>query len=184
MNLNEMAQGAPAQAPTTGTTGGKTPASPEQQAQFDMLLGRARQLLGESAVEWKGAMDIDPVGAAVKFGTQTLRFLATQSEKAGQPVDPAVLLHVGVQFVKDGAALANDAGMVPDEQLEPFLQQVMQESIAEYLRMDAEDGLMPPPGALPGGQPPPAPGPAPGPQGLNLAQMAQQQPQPLQGGMQ
>lgn len=190
MNLNEMAQGAPGQDPATGTTGGKTPASPQQQAQFDMLLGRARQLLGESAVEWKGAMDIDPAGAAVKFGTQTLRFLATQSEKAGQPVDPAVLLHVGVQFVKDVAALANDAGMVPDEQLEPFLQQVMQESIAEYMRMDAEDGLMPPPGAsgapgaTPGGQPQPAPGPAPGPQRLNLAQMAQRQPQPSQGGVQ
>ena len=35
------------------------------------------------------------------MGTQTLRYLAQQSEKAGQPVDPAVLLHVGVQFVKD-----------------------------------------------------------------------------------
>jgi len=56
-----------------------------------------------------------------------------------------VLLHVGVQFVKDIAGLANDAGMVPDEQLEPFLQQVMQESIAEYMRLDADDGLMPPP---------------------------------------
>lgn len=179
MNLNEMAQqGAaePAADPTTGTTGGKTPATPEQQAQFDMLLGRARQLLGESAEEWKAAMDIDPAGAAVKMGTQTLRFLAQESEKAGQPVDPAVLLHVGVQFVKDIAGLANDTGMVPDDQIEAFLQQVMQESIAEYMRMDADEGLMPPPEQLQqGGQQPP---PAPGPRGMNLAQMAQQ------GGMQ
>ena len=146
MNLNQMArQGAPAQDPTVGSTGGGQPASSRQQAQFDMLLGRARQMMGEQAQAWREAMDIDPAQAAVRMGTQTLRYLAQQSEKAGQPVDPAVLLHVGVQFVKDIAGLANDVGMVPDEQLEPFLQQVMQESIAEYMRLDADDGLMPPP---------------------------------------
>lgn len=170
MNLNEMAQqraAEPAADPTTGTTGGKTPATPEQQAQFDMLLGRARQMLGESAEQWRDAMQQDPVRGAVSLGTQTVRFLAQESEKAGQPVDPAVLLHVGVQFVKDIAGLANDTGMVPDDQIEPFLQQVMQESIAEYMRMDADEGLMP---EQPDGQQPP---PAPGPQGMNLAQMAQ-----------
>ena len=148
MNLNDMAQaGAAGQAGPGMAQGqppaGKTAPTPEQQAQFDILLGRARELLGESAQEWKDAMKIDPARAAVKMGTQTLRYLAQQSEKAGQPVDPAVLLHVGVQFVKDIAGLANDAGMVPDEQLAPFLQQVMQESIAEYMRLDADDGLMP-----------------------------------------
>lgn len=174
MNLNEMAQPqTPEQPadPTMGTTGGKTPATPEQQAQFDMLLGRARQILGESAKEWKDAMKIDPAGAAVKMGTQTLRFLAQESEKAGQPVDPAVLLHVGVQFVKDVTALANESGMVPDDKLEPFLQQVMQESMAEYMRMDAEEGLLQGAPGAPTSGPPPA---APGPQGMNLAQMAQQ----------
>lgn len=150
MNLHDMAQaGTPEQPGAEMAQGplpaGKTAPTPEQQAQFDILLGRARQLLGESAQEWKDAMQIDPARAAVKMGTQTLRFLAQQSEKAGQPVDPAVLLHVGVQFVKDIAGIANDAGMVPDEQLEPFLQQVMQESIAEYMRLDADDGLMPAP---------------------------------------
>lgn len=180
MNLNDMAQaGAAGQAGPGMAQGqpsaGKTAPTPQQQAQFDILLGRARQLLGESAQEWKDAMKIDPARAAVKMGTQTLRFLATESEKAGQSVDPVVLLHAGVQFVKDIAGIANDAGMVPDEQLEPFLQQVMQESIAEYMRMDAEEGLMPPPEAGQGGQQPP---PAPGPEGMNLAQMAQQ------GGMQ
>lgn len=192
MNLNQMAQQGAPQEPQgpQAAPAGKTQPTARQQAQFDMLLGRARQIMGEQAQAWRQAMQIDPADAAVRMGTQTLRFLAMESEKAGQPVDPAVLLHAGVQLVKDVAGLANDAGMVPDEQLEPFLQQVMQESIAEYMRMDAEDGLMPPPGAPgapgapPGGQPPPASGPAPGPQGLNLAQMAQRQPQPSQGGVQ
>ncbi|EJE50111.1 hypothetical protein PMI14_05316 [Acidovorax sp. CF316] len=177
MNLNEMAQqGAPEADPTTGTTGGKQQPTAQQQAQFGMLLGRARQIMGEQAQEWRQAMEADPVEAAVRMGTQTLRFLAMDSEKAGQPVDPAVLLHAGVQLVKDIAGVANDAGLVPDDQLEPFLQQVMQESIAEYMRMDADEGLMPSPEQLQqkGGQQPP---PAPGPRGMNLAQMAQ-------GGMQ
>lgn len=161
MNLHEMAMQGPAgQGAGAAAPGGKTPASAEQQAQFDMILGRARQLLGESAQEWRAAMDIDPAGAAVRFGTATLRFLAMESEKAGQPVDPAVLLHAGVQFVKDVAGLANDAGLVPDDQLEPFLQRVMQESIAEYMRLDADAGLMPPTrGAAPRRPPPPGTGP-------------------------
>lgn len=177
MNLNDMAQQGAAPVEQEGAApAGKTTPTPEQQAQFDMLLGRARQILGETAKEWKSAMDIDPAGTAVQFGTQTLRMLVMDSEKAGQPVDPGVLLHVGIQLVKDIAGVANDAGMVPDDQLEPFLQQVMQESIAEYMRMDADDGLLPSPeqlqqqqGAQAGHQPPPAPGP----QGMNLAQMAQ-----------
>lgn len=177
MNLNDMAQQGEPAADPSATPGAPQTASTEQQAQFDMLLGSARQILGELAGEWKAAMEIDPAGAAVKFGTQTLRFLVQESEKAGQPVDPAVLLHAGVQFVKDIAGLANESGMVPDDQLEPYLQQVMQESIAEYMRMDADEGLMPEQGAQggPSGQPPPAPGPQQA--GMNLAQMAQ-------GGMQ
>lgn len=143
MNLQEMAsQGAPeaAQQPTGG--GNVKPASEQQQAQFDMLLGRCRQLLAESGEGFVAALKADPVRAAVKLGTQTLRELAMMSEKSGQPVDAAVLFHVGVTLVKDIAGLANDAGIVPDEQLESFLQQVMQESIAEYMRMDADDGLL------------------------------------------
>lgn len=183
MNLNEMAQQGAPEDPQAGAApaGGKTQPTAQQQAQFDMLLGRARQIMGEQAQEWRQAMEVNPAEAAVRMGTQTLRFLAMESEKAGQPVDPAVLLHAGVQLVKDIAGVANDAGLVPDDQLEPFLQQVMQESIAEYMRMDADEGLMPPPeklqqqGAQAGQQPPPAPGPQ---GGINLAQMAQQ------GGMQ
>lgn len=174
MNLNEMAQ-TPAEI-GQGTVGGKAQATPQQQAQFDMLLGRARQVLGESAGQWRDALQQDPVRGTVALGTRTLRFLARESEKAGQPVDPAVLLHVGVQFVKDIAGIANDVGLVPDAQLEPFLQQVMQESIAEYMRMDADEGLVPQPegvrqGAQPARQPPPAPSPR---GGVNLAHMAQQ----------
>jgi len=77
MNLNQMArQGTRAQDPTvgsTGSTGGSKPASARQQAQFDMLLGRSRQMMGEQAQAWRQAMDIDPAQAAVRMGTQTLR---------------------------------------------------------------------------------------------------------------
>lgn len=120
------------------------PASPGQQQQFDMLLGRARQMMGASAEEWLSALKADPVQAAVTMGTSTVRELATMSEKAGQKVDPAVLLNVGVQFVKDVAGIANEASLVPDEQLEQYLHDVMSQSIMEYLRMDAKDGILSP----------------------------------------
>ena len=137
MNLNEMAQtGQPEE------TSQAKPASEKQQRQFDLLLGRCRQVLGESADQWLQALEVDPVQAAVQMGTQTLRTLAMQSEEAGTPVDPAVLLHVGVTLVKDVAGIANEAGLVPDDKLEGYLQEVMQLSIAEYMRMDADDGLM------------------------------------------
>lgn len=171
MNLNELAQqGAPqdpAMAPGQTEQAAKQPASPEQQAQFDMLLGRARQIMGETAEEWMQALKLDPVATAVKFGTQTLRHLAQQSEQAGQPVDPAVLIHAGIQLVKDVAGIANEAGVVPDEKLEGFLQDVMQQSIAEYLRMDADEGLISPEQMQPGAA-------QAEPEGVNLAQMAQQ----------
>ena len=160
MNLNDMAQpGEPQEQPSK-----QTPASPEQQAQFDMLLGRARQIMGETAEEWMEALKLNPVTAAVQFGTQTLRHLAQQSEQAGQPVDPAVLIHAGIQLVKDVAGVANEAGVVPDDKLESFLQDVMQQSIGEYLRMDADEGVL---------QPGEGAQPAPQPEGMNLAQMAQ-----------
>lgn len=86
MNLNELAQQGepqdPAMAPGQTEQAAKQPASPEQQAQFDMLLGRARQIMGETAEEWMQALKLDPVATAVKFGTQTLRHLAQQSEQA------------------------------------------------------------------------------------------------------
>ena len=120
----------------------KQPATPAQQAQFDLLLGRARQILGQNGEQLLQAMQADPVQMAVMFGTRTLRELATMSERAGQPVDPAVLIHVGITLIKDIAGIANESGAVPDEQLEAYIQQVTQESIAEYLRMDADDGLL------------------------------------------
>lgn len=171
MNLNELAQQGepqdPAMAPGQTEQAAKQPASPEQQAQFDMLLGRARQIMGETAEEWMQALKLDPVATAVKFGTQTLRHLAQQSEQAGQPVDPAVLIHAGIQLVKDVAGIANEAGVVPDEKLEGFLQDVMQQSIAEYLRMDADEGLISPEQMPPGAA-------QAEPEGVNLAQMSQQ----------
>ena len=82
-----------------------------------------------------------------------------------------MLIHAGIQLVKDVAGIANEAGVVPDEKLEGFLQDVMQQSIAEYLRMDADEGLISPEQMPPGAA-------QAEPEGVNLAQMAQQGGQP------
>lgn len=156
----------------TNTSPNAKPASQQQQAQFDLLLGRCRQIMGESAQEWLDTLKKAPVDGAVTLGTTTLRQMVQMSEQAGQPVDPTVLINVGVQLVKDVAAVANEAGFVSDTNLEPYLQQVMQQSMAEYLRMDADEGLLSPDdkqraaGIVNGaqGQQKPAPG-------MNLADM-------------
>lgn len=133
-----------AQTGLTNTSPKAKPAEPKQQAQFDLLLGRSRQLMEKSAQEWMATLQQDPVQGAVTLGTETLRNLAQQSEQAGQPVDPVVLLNVGIQFCKDIAAIANAAGLVQDEELPNYLKDTMSQSMAEYLRMDAEDGLLSP----------------------------------------
>lgn len=128
----------------TNTSPKAQPAAPKQQAQFDLLLGRCRQLMEKSAQEWLATLQKSPVDGAVTLGTETLRSLAQQSEQAGQPVDPVVLINVGVQFCKDIAAVANSAGLVPDDQLPQFLKDTMSQSIAAYLHADAQDGLLSP----------------------------------------
>lgn len=148
MNLQQMAQ--PGQ---SAPTGGRKAAAPEQQEQFDLLLGRARQMLAKTGQEFTTAMSKDPVQASVSLGTTLLRSLVQMSEKAGQPVDPVVLMHVGATLVKDIAGIALDAGFIDKSQLKPFLKEVMQLSIAEYARRDADEGQMPAKGgekSLPG----------------------------------
>ena len=128
----------------TNPTEGAQRASPGQQEQFDLLLGRSRQLMAKAGEEWLSALKASPVQAAVTLGTTTLRNVAMMSQQASQPVDPSVLLNVGVQLVKDTAAIANAAGFVSDEQLPAFLKDVLSQSIMEYMRADAKDGLMSP----------------------------------------
>lgn len=140
MNLQEMQKPAPKQA------------SPQQQEQFDLILGRARQLMAETGPAWVSAMRSDPVMAAVKMGVQTVREIAKMSDDAGVPVDPVVLIHVGLTLIKDIAGLANDGGIIQDEGLEDYIKEVTQLSIAEYMRLDADDGLLDKAGQ-PAGQP-------------------------------
>jgi hypothetical protein len=128
----------------TNTSPDAKPATPGQQQQFDLLLGRVRQLMGQAGEEWLATLNASPVQGAVTLGTTTLRQVATMSQQAGQPVDPAVLLNVGVQLVKDTAAIANAAGFVTDEQLPAFLKDVLSQSIMEYMKADAKDGLLSP----------------------------------------
>ena len=49
----------------TNTGPNATPASPSQQKQFDLLLGRARQIMSSAGEEWLTTMEADPVQAAV-----------------------------------------------------------------------------------------------------------------------
>jgi hypothetical protein len=128
----------------TNTSPNAKRAEPKQQAQFDLLLGRARQMLAETGEELIATLQKEPVDGAVTLGTTTLRELVMMSEKSGQPVDPVVLIHTGVQLCKDIAAIANTAGLVSDEDLPQYLKDTMSQSMMAYLEMDREEGLLSP----------------------------------------
>lgn len=119
-------------------------ATEPQQKQFDLLLGRSREMMEKNGEQWLKAIQADPVEAAVTLGVQTVRGMASMSESAGQKVDVSVLINVGVQFIKDIAAVANAAKAVPDEQLPTYIKQVTSEFLSEYLRLDGKDGLLSP----------------------------------------
>lgn len=126
----------------TNTSPNAKPPSEGQQQQFDMILGRARQVMEDAGQQWISALKADPMMAAVNMGTATIRQMATMSEKAGQKVDPTVLFHVGVQFCKDIAAVALAAGAIQEDEIEAFLKDSMAQSMMEYLKLDAEDGII------------------------------------------
>jgi hypothetical protein len=130
----------------TNTSAKAKPADAKQQAQFDLLLGRARQMMEQSSEEWLSTLKASPVDGAVTLGTETIREISKMSEKAGQPVDPVVLVHVGTQFCKDIAAVANKAGLVKNEELPQFLKDVMSQSMMAFMQADKDEGLMEPQG--------------------------------------
>lgn len=175
----------------TNTSPKAKPASAGQQQQFDMILGRARQVMEDAGEQWIAALKADPMMASVNMGTATIRQMATMSEKAGQPVDPTVLFHVGVQFCKDIAAVALAAGAIEEDEIKSFLKDSMAQSIMEYLKLDAQDGLISGPekekaqgmlAQMQGGSPgePAAPGPAMDP-GMPPEEMAEAE-MPPEGG--
>lgn len=111
---------------------------------FDKVVNYTRAMLAEGAKEVLAAMKADPVSAAAEFGARSLRQVVQAAGRAGTEMPPAVVVAAGVQIIKDLAAAAEANGLIEDGEEEVFLTQALQQGLAAYARMDADEGLIDP----------------------------------------
>lgn len=123
-------------------TGGEKPIDPRLIELANLVVSRVRQAMAASGQELATALKADPVQAAVEIGTGAVREVAKAADEAGKPIPFEVLLVAGMQALKDLAALANELGYLPDEQIESFLKEGFQQSVRAYAEMDMADGLI------------------------------------------
>lgn len=128
------------------------PMPPEQEAPqsvdprmmelFALVVSRVRQALTKVAKDLDVALKADPVHGAVQFGTTALREVVMAAEKAGKKLPFDVIAASGMQIIKDIATIANEKGYLQDEGIEVFLKEAWQQSLSQYAKMDAKDGLL------------------------------------------
>lgn len=122
--------------------GGQEPIDPRLIELANLVVSRVRQAMAGNGSELASALKADPVQAAVEIGTGAVREVAKAAAEAGKPIPFEVLLVAGMQALKDLAALASELGYLPDEQIESFLKEGFQQSVAAYAQMDMADGLI------------------------------------------
>jgi hypothetical protein len=126
--------------PDAGAQGGQL--DPKVVELFNLVVARTMQALTKVAPGLDAALKADPVQGAVKFGVQALRTVVMAAQKAGKSIPFEVVLNAGMQVIKEIAGIANDKGYLPDNQIETFLKEVLQQSIAQYAQLDAKDGVL------------------------------------------
>jgi hypothetical protein len=115
---------------------------PKLVALVELVASRTMQALAQVGPDLDAALKADPVDAAVKFGTQALRQVVMAAMQAGKELPFDAIVNAGMVVIKELAAIANDKGYLPDEQIETFLKEVFQQSLAEYTRLDMKDGML------------------------------------------
>lgn len=109
-----------------------------------LVAARAQEVLAQSAQDLDAALSANPVKAAVEFGVRALRGVAGAAEQAGRQLPFAVLLNAGLVIIQVIADIANQKGYLGDEDIEPFLKEVFQQSVTAYAKLDARDGKLQP----------------------------------------
>ena len=117
----------------------------KMQELHDLILARAQDILAKHPQELLTAMKADPVQAAVKFGVQAIRTVVSAAEKAtGAQIPYEVIQAVAIDMLHMIAQIGVEKGLIPDEQLEPFVKESMQQGFIEYLRQDQAEGKITP----------------------------------------
>lgn len=125
-------------------TAGPAAATPEMQELFDLAVARVMETLATSGEDLDRALRADPVRATVEFGTDAVHVIAMSAESAGKPIPFEILIQVGIQTIKELGSIANDKGYLPDEEIEVFLKEAFQQSLAKYTKLDMQAGKIKP----------------------------------------
>jgi hypothetical protein len=120
------------------------PKDPQAQQLFQLAVSRVLEALGKDGRGLDAAMKADPIRASVQYGTAAVRTVAQSAQDAGKPIPFDILIQVGMQTVKELAAVALQKSYIQESQVEVFLKEVFQQSLAKYAQSDIQDGSITP----------------------------------------
>lgn len=124
--------------------GSDVAADPKMQELFKLITARTLEALAHVGKDFDAALRADPVQAAVQFGTSALRSVVGGATKAGVKAPFEVIFAAGLQTIKEIGAIAAEKGYLPDDQIEVFLKEALQQSLQRYTQLDMKDGLISP----------------------------------------
>ncbi|MBI5270698.1 MAG: hypothetical protein HY856_13585 [Burkholderiales bacterium] len=123
---------------------GVDPKDPRAIELTQLVVARTLDALSKVGKELDTAMRADPIAAAVQFGTTSLRTVVMAAMRARRNIPFEVVMAAGMEVIKHLASIANEKGYLPDEQIETFLKEVLQQSMAQYAKLDMQDGMLKP----------------------------------------
>lgn len=122
--------------------GSESRVNPQMVEAVQLVAARAQDALASMARDLDAALKADPVRAAVEFGVRALRGVVGAAEQAGKQLPFEVVLNAGIVVIQVIADIANQKGYLADDDIEPFLKEVFQQSVAAYAKLDARDGKL------------------------------------------
>lgn len=159
--------------PADAAKGGPgSPDDPRAKEVFDLVVARTLEAISKQSKDLDTALRSDPLKATVGFGTSALHAVAQAADDAGKPIPFEILIQAGMQVIKVLGSVALEKGYLPEDQIEVFLKEALQQSLAKYTQLDQQAGKIKPEemqqmqqklGEMGGAPAAPQPGPSPAP---------------------
>jgi len=159
--------------PADAAKGGPgSPDDPRGKEVFDLVVARTLDAVSKQSQDLDTALKADPLKATVGFGTAALHAVAQAADDAGKPIPFEILIQAGMQVIKVLGSVALEKGYLPEDQIEVFLKEALQQSLAKYTQLDQQAGKIKPEemqqmqqklGEMGGAPAAPQPGPSPAP---------------------
>jgi hypothetical protein len=129
-------------APPPQIPGKVDPNDPKVVDLFNLLVARTMDALAKVGPQLDASLKADPIQGAVHFGTRALRSVVMAAMRAGKNIPFEIVVNAGMQVIKELASIANEKGYLQDSQIATFLKEVFQQSIAQYTKLDMDEGML------------------------------------------